>query len=319
MNNAILLFARVAPAFRSALESRHEVLGPIAPPFAESLHTLPEGAASRVRAIITMGTIQIPEDILGRLPALALIACIGSGYEGVPVAAARRRGIEVTHSPDANSSSVADLALALLLSSMRNLDVARAWLASGKFQGNAGPRLPAARGLTGRRVGVWGLGAIGLKIARRVAAFETEVAYCNRRRRDDVEFAWHPDLMSLARWADVLIIAVRASAETRHAVNREVLDALGPEGYVINISRGMVIDEAGLVEAIAAGRIRGAGLDVFEHEPAVTPRLYELPHVALTPHIAGLTTEAQVAMQDCVRANLEAFFDGAPVINPVPA
>ena len=173
-------------------------------------------------------------------------------------------------------------------------------------------------GLTGRRVGIYGLGAIGGKIARRVVAFETEVAYHNRKPRSDVDYPYHATLPELAAWADVLIVAVRAGESNRHAVNAEVLAALGPQGHVVNIARGSVIDEAALIHALHAGTIAGAGLDVFEHEPAVPEEILALSNVALTPHIAGGTLEAQSAMQDMVVANLDAFFAGDPVVTPVP-
>jgi len=145
-----------------------------------------------------------------------------------------------------------------------------------------------------------------------------DVAYHNRKRRDDVDYRYFPALLDLALWADVLVIAVRADAGNHHAVDAGVLAALGANGHVVNIARGTVIDEAALVHALQSGAIAGAGLDVFEHEPAVPDELLAMPNVALTPHIAGGTLEAQAAMQDMVFANLEAFFAGRPVLTPVP-
>lgn len=319
MPDTILLAAKIPLAFHARLNERYEVLGPVAPPFAASIDGLAAADLARVRAIVSMGSITIEAAALDRFPALGLIACLGSGYEGTPLEAARRRGIAVTHSPGANAASVADLAIGLLISAVRDLDHARAWLRSGKFVGNAGLRLPAVRGLTGRRVGIYGLGAIGLKIAHRAAAFEMEVAYHNRKPRGDVGYAWHPGLASLAEWADVLVAAVRADTSNRHAIDGTVLAALGADGFLINISRGSVVDEAALVDALRNGTIRGAGLDVFEHEPQVTPALFDLKHVALTPHIAGNTREAQTTMHEMVLANLAAFFAGREVVTPVPA
>ncbi len=318
MPDTILLAARVSRAFERALAEHAELLGPLDAPFASSLENLTESQAGSVRAILSMGSVAIPTAALSRFPHLGLIACLGSGYEGAPVAEARARGIEVTHSPEVNASSVADMAMALLLSAVRNLDVARAHLQAGKFEGNAGVRLPSVKGLTGRRVGIYGMGAIGHKIARRAEAFEMEIAYHNRKPRSDVTYPWHATLADLAAWADVLMVAVRADASNRHTVNREILNALGPDGFVVNISRGPVIDEAALVAALQEGAIRGAGLDVFEHEPKVTPALFDLPHVALSPHIGGNTDEAQEAMRQRVLDNMGAFFAGRPVPNPVP-
>ena len=319
MTDTILLATRLPPAQHAILARRYEILGPLPPPINETVKSLSMAEAGRVRAIISMGSVNIPASALELFPRLGLISCLGSGYEGAPVAAARERGIEVTHSPAVNASSVADLALGLMISSIRDFDVARDYLRAGKFQGNAGLRLPSVRGLTGRKLGIYGLGAIGLQIARRAAACEMEIAYHNRKPRSDVAYPWHPTLAGLAEWADVLMIAVRADASNRQAVNREILAALGAEGIVVNISRGSVIDEAALVAALQGGVIRGAGLDVFEHEPAVTPALFDLGHVALTPHIAGNTQEAQAAMYALVLSNLEAFFAGRALPTPVPA
>lgn len=318
MRPALLLATRLPGAFMARLEALYEVLGPLPAPFDDAAAALDAATAARVRAIVMIGSVGIGASCLDRFPNLGLISCIGTGYEGAPVAAARARGIAVTHSPDANGDAVADLAMGLLLAAVRDTHKAREWLAAGRFEGNAGVRLPPVRGLTGRRMGIYGLGAIGLKIARRAVAFEMEVAYHNRKPRTDVAYPWLPDLAALAEWADVLMVAVRADAANRRAVDAGVLAALGRDGFVVNISRGSVVDEDALVAALEGGIIRGAALDVFEREPRVAPALFGLAHVALTPHIGGNTEEAQQAMHDRVLANLAAFFAGLPVPNPVP-
>ena len=319
MKETLLLATRLPPAFLAVLRERFEVLGPIAPPFHTGASALPVADLARIRAIVSIGSVPMPADSLGLFPKLGLICCLGTGFEGVPLTAARERGIAITHSPNANGSAVADLAIGLMLASMRNFAVARDYLRAGKFEGNAGVRLSAEHGLAGRRLGVYGLGAIGLKIARRAAAFEMEIAYHNRKPRTDVDYTWQPTLAALAQWCDVLMVAVRADASNRRAVDQSVLRALGPEGFVVNISRGSVVDEEALVAALESGTICGAGLDVYEREPRVTPALFDLPHVALTPHIGGNTHDAQRAMHALVLANLEAFFAGRAVPNPVPA
>lgn len=318
MTDTVLLATNVQPAFRAALADRYETLGPLTQPFEPAASALSAAEAARVRAIVTMGSLVIPQASLDRFPALGLLACVGSGYEGMPVAAARQRGIEVTHSPGANAASVADLAMGLMISSVRNLDGARSFLQAGHFQGTAGRRLPPVRGLTGRRLGIYGLGAIGHKIALRAAPFEMEIAYHNRRARTDVPYPWLPSLHALAQWSDVLMVAARADASNHHAIDHDVLAALGAGGVVVNISRGSIIDEAALVAALQAGLVAGAGLDVFEHEPRVTPALFELPQVALSPHIGGNTHEAQDAMRLMVLDNLAAFFAGRAPLTPVP-
>jgi lactate dehydrogenase-like 2-hydroxyacid dehydrogenase len=167
-------------------------------------------------------------------------------------------------------------------------------------------------GNPGRRVGIYGMGEIGRKIASRVAAFETEVAYFSRSRHD-VPYQYVPSLQELAEWCSALMIAVRAGADTHHAVDGKILQKLGKDGYVVNISRGSVIDQAALVAALANGSIAGAGLDVYEKEPHAPNALTAFPNVVLTPHIGGHTIESHVAMQNCVIANLEAFFSGQPL------
>ena len=166
--------------------------------------------------------------------------------------------------------------------------------------------------MTGRKIGIYGMGEIGRKIAARCAAFETEVAY-HSRSKHDVPYAYHPTLQALAEWADILMVAVRAGPDTQHIVNSDILKKLGANGVVINISRGSVIDQRALVAALENNVIAGAGLDVYEKEPHMPDALTVLPNVVLTPHIGGHTVESHVAMQDCVIANLSAFFAGKPL------
>jgi lactate dehydrogenase-like 2-hydroxyacid dehydrogenase len=315
---AVLLGARVPGEFVERLATRYTVFGPLPPPFSETVAALPAADAQCVRALITMGTVSTTGAALAYLPALGLISCVGSGYEGVDLTAARERGIVITHSPGTNSAAVADLAMGLLIASVRQMFEANAFLRRGDWTGNYAKRMPLVRGLTGRKVGIYGLGAIGEEIARRAAAFEMEIAYHNRKRRADVSYPYYATLHDLAHWADVLVIAVRAGPGNRHAVDAGILAALGPEGHVINIARGAVIDEAALIRALREGAIAGAGLDVFEREPSVPAELVALGNVALTPHIGGGTLEASAALQDLVLANVDAFFAGAPVLTPVP-
>lgn len=313
----VMLAARMPAGLVAALATRFEVIGPSSKPFAEAVAGLPSNDAARISAVVTMGTVPFGAAQISALPALGLICCFGSGYEGVDLDAARKRGIAVTHSPGANAASVADLAMGLLIASVRQLLNANAYLQNGDWE-RRGRRRHGGRGLTGRRMGIYGLGTIGEKIAVRAAAFEMEVGYYNRRPRPDVPYLHHPSLLELARWCDVLMIAVRADATTRHAVNADILAALGSDGHVVNIARGSVIDERALIEALRGGVIAGAGLDVFEHEPAVPEALRLAPNVALTPHIAGDTDEAHAAMTAMVMRNLDAWFGGQPVPTPVP-
>ena len=299
------------------LALHYDLLGPLPAPFTAAAAALPRADAERIQALVTMGVTDTTRAAIASLPNLGLICCLGSGYEGVDLDTARERGIPVTHSPGANAASVADLAMALLLASVRGMFDASAYLHSGEWE-NKGRHRRGGRGLTGRRIGIYGMGAIGEQIARRAVAFDVEVGYYNRKPRSDVPYRYFASLLELATWADVLVIAVRAGANTRHAVDASILNAIGPEGHVVNIARGSVIDEAALIAALRDGVIAGAGLDVFENEPAVPAALRALPNVALTPHIAGDTEEAFAAVSAMVMANLDAFFAGRPVLNPVP-
>jgi lactate dehydrogenase-like 2-hydroxyacid dehydrogenase len=313
----VLLAFNPAAALREALAARYALLGPMGKPFPDAVASLTAAEAATIRAVFTMGTIGMTREAMAMLPSLGLVVCLGSGYEGVDLAAARERNIIVAYSPGANASSVADLAMGLLLASVRKMFMANAFLMSGEWE-QRGRRRFSARGLTGRRIGIYGLGAIGEKVARRAAAFEMEIGYHNRKLRPDIAYRYFDSLLGLATWADVLMIAVRAGAENRHAVDAQVLAALGDNGHVINISRGSVIDEAALIAALQNGTIAGAGLDVFEREPIVPQSLSTLPNVALTPHIGADTIEAQHALGEMVLANLEAFFADRPVPSPVP-
>jgi lactate dehydrogenase-like 2-hydroxyacid dehydrogenase len=313
-----LLAAPMGPALEAALSAQYELIGPLTPPFESSVAGLSSDVLRRVRAIVGIGSVAMGEAAIARMPALGLIACLGSGFEGVDVLAAKRRGIMVTHGPGTNSSSVADLAIGLLIECVRRIPSARARLYAGQWRGNASARQQPVRGLTGRKMGVYGLGAIGKRIATRATALEMEIGYHNRRRCPDVDYRYFDTLRTLAGWADVLVVAARADAGNRHSVNRDILSELGAAGYVVNIARGSIIDEASLIEALESGVIAGAGLDVFEHEPTIPPALLALSNVALTPHIGGNTTEAREALDALMLANLDAFFREQRVLTPVP-
>ena len=270
-----------------------------------------------VRAMITAGGRPLGGAAMDLFPSLGAIICYGTGYDGIDLAAARERGVVVGHSPGANASSVADIAITLMLAATRRLVVADNYVRSGDWAAaKPSPMMRPQAGMRRRRVGVYGMGEIGRKIAARAAAFETEVGYFSRSRHD-VPYQYLPSLEALADWCSILMIAVRAGADTHHAVNADIFRRLGAEGCVINIARGSVIDEAALVAALADGTIAGAGLDVHEKEPRGPDALTAAPNVVLTPHIGGHTLESHTAMQDCVIANLEAFFAGKPLAYPV--
>jgi hydroxypyruvate reductase len=270
-----------------------------------------------VRAMITAGGTPLDADMMALLPALQAIVCYGTGYDGIDLAAAAKRNIVVANSPAANAASVADIAMTLMLAVTRRLLPADNYVRSGNWSGaKPSPLMRPQPGNPGRRIGVYGMGEIGRRIAARAAAFEMDVAY-HSRSRHDVPYRYVPNLEALVDWCSVLMIAVRAGADTQHAINAEMLRKLGPDGYLINISRGSVIDQQALVAALADKTIAGAGLDVYEKEPHPPDALTAFPNVVLTPHIGGHTIESHQAMQDCVIANLDAFFAGKPLPYPV--
>jgi hydroxypyruvate reductase len=303
----VLIYSRFPKAMMVRIGERFELIDAAGKPPAE-IFTAEQ--LSGVQAMITAGGTPLPAEMMDILPSLGAIVCYGTGYDGVDLEAAASRGIVVGHSPAANAAGVADLAVTLMLAATRRLLPADNYVRNGNWSGaKPSPLMRPQSGNPGRRVGVYGMGAIGRKIASRAAAFETEVGYFSRSRRD-VPYQYLPSLEALAEWCSVLMIAVRAGPDTHHAVNAGILQKLGKEGYVINISRGSVIDEAALVTALTDQTIAGAGLDVFEQEPHAPDALTAFPNVVLTPHIGGHTLESHSAMQDCVIANLEAFFAG---------
>jgi hydroxypyruvate reductase len=266
-----------------------------------------------MRALITAGGTPLGGDLMDLMPNLGAIVCYGTGYDGVDLAAAAKRKIAVGHSPGANAASVADIAVTLMLAAVRRLPVADQYVRSGNWAaGKPSPMMRPQAGMRGRKVGVYGMGEIGRKIAARIASFETEVGYFSRSKYD-LPYQYFPSLEALAQWCSVLMVAVRSGPDTHHIVNADVLRRLGKEGYVINISRGSVIDQEALVSALTDQAIAGAGLDVYAREPHRPDALTALPNVVLTPHIGGHTLESHVAMQDCVIANLEAYFAGKPL------
>jgi hydroxypyruvate reductase len=314
MPDNVLIYSRFPKAMMVRIGQRYDLMDAGGKPPGE---VFPAEQLSGIRAMITAGGTPLGAAMMDTLPKLAAIVCYGTGYDGVDLAAAAQRGIAVGHSPAANASAVADLAVTLMLAVTRRLLPADGYVRSGNWSdARPSPLMGAQPGNPGRRVGVYGMGEIGRKIASRAAAFETEVGYFSRSRHD-VPYQYLPSLEALAEWCSVLMIAVRAGVDTHHAVDARILQKLGKDGYVVNISRGSVIDQQALVAALTDKIIAGAGLDVFEKEPHAPDALTACPNVVLTPHIGGHTLDSHVAMQDCVIGNLDAFFAGQPLPYPV--
>ncbi|HXV29249.1 MAG TPA: 2-hydroxyacid dehydrogenase [Sinorhizobium sp.] len=259
---------------------------------------------------------RLPAELMDALPKLEIIANFGVGYDGVDIGHAAARGIVVTNTPDVLNEEVADTAIGLLINTLRQLPQAEQWLRQGRWVRDGGfPLSPLS--LRGRKVGLFGLGRIGLAIARRLEAFGVSIAYHTRTRRDDVAFAYHPSLPGLAEAVDTLIVIVPETASTAKAVNADVLAALGPHGVLINVGRGSTVDEAALITALQNGTIAGAGLDVFENEPHVPEALLALPNVSLLPHVASASVVTRAAMADLVVDNLKAWFSNGKALTPV--
>lgn len=265
-----------------------------------------------IRIVLTRGATGLRADEMAALPKLELVCSLGVGYENIDLAAAASRGIIVTNGPGANAVSVADHAMALLLGAARHLPQADAWVRQGHWSGFMGPQV------TGKRLGILGLGTIGLEIARRGAnGFGMSVGYYNRRARPESGYAYFGSPRELAAASDFLVVATPGGAGTRHLVDADVLDALGPDGYLVNIARGSVVDTDALIAALAEKRIAGAGLDVVDGEPQVPEALKRLDNVVLTPHSAGRSPEAVAATVALFLQNATAHFGGKPVLTPV--
>lgn len=254
-------------------------------------------------------------EVMDALPNLKVVASFGVGYDSVPAAEAAERGIIVTHTPDVLNDEVADTAIMLWLAVSRELIPSEAWARSGNWETKGA--YPLAHSVRNRTVGIVGFGRIGQAIAKQVQMFDATVLY-HARSKKDVDYAYYPDLVEMARASDVLIVITPGGPETKHLVNGAVIDALGPEGILINVARGTVVDEAALADALAAGRLGAAGLDVFEEEPKIHDGLKPLQNVVLVPHIGSATVETRKAMGDLVCENLAQWLKDGTTVTPVP-
>lgn len=272
--------------------------------------------APQIRGISGGGESKVTAALIEKLPALEVVSIFGVGYDGVDVPAALNRRIPVTHTPGVLNDEVADLALGLMLSVARRIPLADRYVRAGRWAAE-GP-MPLARKVSGARLGIVGLGRIGQAIASRAEAFGMSIAYTARTAKAELPYAYHPTAAALAAAVDFLVVITPGGAGTKHLINAEVLKALGPDGYLINVARGSVVDEAALVDALQRGVIAGAGLDVFEKEPQVPDALKALDNVVLTPHMASGTWQTRKAMADLAVANLSAHFAGQPLLSPVP-
>jgi hydroxypyruvate reductase len=278
-------------------------------------HIKDPGALSKVTALVGTGAAKVDKKLLSMLPHVKLIAICGVGYDGIDVAAAKEKGITVTHTPGVLTDDVADLAIGLVLSIGRRIPQADKFVRNGDWVSDA---FPMANKVSGARLGIVGMGRIGRAIAKRAAAFDMRISYTGRDAKADLPYPFYKTATALAAAVDYLVIAVPGGDNTKNLIGTSVLQALGGKGYLINISRGTVVDQPALVQALKDKHIAGAALDVFWDEPMVDPELRRLHNVVLTPHIGSATEETRRAMVALTMENLEAFYQKKSVLTPVP-
>jgi lactate dehydrogenase-like 2-hydroxyacid dehydrogenase len=277
---------------------------------------LDEADKAHVRAIVHAGEVPLEPAFLSTLPALGLIACVSVGYDGVDVAWCRAHGIEVTHADGLNAEDVADHAVGLIVASWRDIVAGDRMVREGRW--TQAERLGPRPGLRGRKVGVVGLGHIGEAVAVRAEAFGMAIAWWGPRPKP-ARWPRAESLVDLARDSDILVVACRADAANRRMISREVIDAVGPRGLIVNVARGSIIDEDALIAALRDGRLGRAALDVFETEPTPAARWADVPGVVLTPHSAGGTIDSIPRMVGQAVDNVRRHLAGEPLASPVPA
>jgi lactate dehydrogenase-like 2-hydroxyacid dehydrogenase len=274
----------------------------------------PPEAAGAIRALVVAGEFPVDKALADSLPNLGLIACFTAGYDGVDLAWAKARGLKVTHSPGVNHEDVADHALGLMLGAWRRIVEGDRTVRSGDWRAD---EKMSSRSFTGRRVGIVGLGAIGEAVARRCEPFGVSVAWWGPREKPLAPWPRAKSLLALATDSDILVVACRAEAQNRGLISRDVLEALGERGLLVNVARGPLVDEDALIEALRAGRLGMAALDVFWDEPTPPARWAEVPNLVMTPHTAGATSGAVPKMTALTLENLKRFFAGEALVSPV--
>ncbi|AZV95502.1 2-hydroxyacid dehydrogenase [Kerstersia gyiorum] len=298
-------------------QERLEALYDVVPLWqAEDRAALLKQESPNIRALVTTAVRGCDAATMDALPNLQAICSWGVGFDAIDVKAAHQRGIQVSNTPDVLTDCVADLAWALLLACARRVAEGDRFVRAGQW-GSVHGSFPLGRRVTGRKLGILGLGRIGNAIARRGSGFDMEIRYHNRHQRNDVPYAYAETLEELAAWSDFLVIAAVGGAETRNLVDQTILRALGPHGTLINIARGSVVDENALVQALEDGSLGAAGLDVFANEPQVPEALKQSDKVVLLPHIGSATVETRADMVELLFRNLHSFLETGKVITPV--
>lgn len=306
----ILQLGPLTERFNRGLAAEYDVL----PAWEQNADALHDGHAQRIEIVVTSARFGCSAALIERLPNLRAIVSFGVGYDAIDVVAARARGIPVSNTPDVLNDCVADLAFGLVIDCARQMSRADRFVRAGEWPSGG---LPLATRVSGKRLGIVGLGRIGEAVAKRSSGFDMQVRYHNRRPVESSAYGYETSLIELARWSDFLVLTCPGGDATRHLINREVLDALGQKGILVNVSRGSVVDESALVEALLEGRLGGAGLDVYAQEPKVPQALLELPNVVLLPHIGSATEETRLAMEELLLANLRAFIERGELLTAV--
>lgn len=308
----VLRVGRFERTFEQELLARYET--PSLPDGPERDGFLAEHAAD-VRVVVTSGPPGVDAATIGALPNLEVIVNFGAGVDSIDLEAAKRRGIGVSNTPDVLTDSVADTALGLILMTLRRLGAADRYVRAGRWAREGS--FPYSRDVSGLQVGILGLGRIGSAIAARLLGFDCAIAYHNRHRVEGSSYRYAESPVELAESVDVLVVATTGDHGTRHLVDRAVLEALGPEGYLINIARGSVVDQDALVELVAGGGLAGAGLDVYVDEPGVPAELLALDNVVLLPHVGSATARTRRAMAHLAIRNLESYLETGELVTPV--
>jgi lactate dehydrogenase-like 2-hydroxyacid dehydrogenase len=308
----VLRIGAFEPTFEAELLARYQI------------RRLPDGLgqaeflaehAAEIRVAVTGGPPGVDADLIAALPNLEAIVNNGVGVDAIDLDAAKRRGIGVSNTPDVLTDTVADTALGLILMTLRRFGAADRYVRAGRWARDG--QFPYARDVSGLQVGILGLGRIGSAIATRLLGFDCAIAYHNRHRIDGSPYRYAESPMQLAESVDVLVVATTGDQKTHHLVDRAVLEALGPEGYLINIARGSVVDQDALVELLAGGGLAGAGLDVFAEEPHVPAELFDLDNVVLLPHVGSATARTRRAMALLAIRNLDSYLNTGELVTPV--
>jgi lactate dehydrogenase-like 2-hydroxyacid dehydrogenase len=314
MGTTVLQVGEVPPPLAEALTAKYDAL--VLPINAGREDFLTEHGAS-VKAIVDAGQAPVDAELMGALPNLGAIIHYMDGYDTIDIDAARRLGIGVSNTADAVSDSVADTAVGLMLMTVRGFGAAERYARAGRWSVD-GP-YPLTQAVTGSRVGILGLGHIGSAIAHRLTAFNCVIAYHNRHELPGSGYRYAPSAVDLAKSVEVLVVATTGGKDAPPLVSRDVLEALGPDGYLINIARGSVVNEQALVELLAQGRLAGAGLDVVAHEPDVPQQLREMDNVVVLPHMGTATAQARAAMTALTLRNLDEYLTRGTLTTPVVA